>query len=115
MTTAHTVTVHPSQYTPGARAFKVSTSDAPLKDLNAESRHVLIIGGGVSGLLVAWMLLDKGIRVTILAKEWARTWDFGEPRITSQIAGALWEMPPGGCGLTEIESLGAGWATVDHY
>lgn len=115
MPTAHTVTVHPSQYTPGARAFKVSTSDAPLKDLNAESRHVLIIGGGVSGLLVAWMLLDKGIRVTILAKEWARTWDFGEPRITSQIAGALWEMPPGGCGLTEIESLGAGWATVDHY
>ncbi|KAK6813467.1 hypothetical protein RU639_011330 [Aspergillus parasiticus] len=115
MSTAHTVTVHPSRYTPGARPFEVSTSDAPLNELKADSRHVLIIGGGVSGLLVAWMLLDKGIRVTILAKEWARTWDFDEPRITSQIAGALWEMPPGGCGLTEIESPGPGWATVDHY
>ncbi|KAE8362715.1 FAD dependent oxidoreductase-domain-containing protein [Aspergillus caelatus] len=115
MSTVHRVVVHPSRYTQGASPFEVSTSDAPLKDLNADSRHVLIVGGGVSGLLVAWMLLDKGIRVTILAKEWARTWDFSEPRITSQIAGALWEMPPGGCGLTEIETPGAGWATVEHY
>jgi glycine/D-amino acid oxidase-like deaminating enzyme len=95
--------------------FEVSTGDKPVIKPDGHSTHVLIIGGGVSGLLAAWMLLDKGIRVTILAKEWARTWDFSESRITSQIAGALWEMPPGGCGLTEIESPGKGWATVEHY
>lgn len=78
----------------GGTKFNVSTGDSPLKKLKAEKYHVLILGGGVSGLLVAWMLLDKGFRVTILAEEWAHTWDFSESRITSQIAGALWEMPP---------------------
>ncbi|OGM48161.1 D-amino acid oxidase [Aspergillus bombycis] len=109
------VKVFKGKYTPGAKDFKVSTRDDPLHTPNSESTHALIVGGGVSGLLVAWMLLDQGTRVTILAKEWARTWDFSESRITSQIAGALWEMPPGGCGLTEIESPGPGWATVQHY
>ncbi|KGO58304.1 D-amino-acid oxidase [Penicillium expansum] len=108
------IKVRNSKYTPKSE-FQVSTSDAPLNAPNENSEHVIIIGGGVSGLLVAWMLLDKGFRVTILAKEWARTGDFSEPRLTSQIAAALWEMPPGGCGLTEIESPGKGWATVDHY
>ncbi|KAB8259867.1 FAD dependent oxidoreductase-domain-containing protein [Aspergillus pseudonomiae] len=115
MVSAPEVTVFKGEYTPGAKDFKVSTGDSPREAPKADSSHVLIIGGGVSGLLVAWMLLDQGTRVTILAKEWARTWDFSESRITSQIAGALWEMPPGGCGLTEIESPGAGWATVQHY
>lgn len=35
--------------------------------------------------------------------------------MTSQIAGALWKFPPGGCGLTEIEEAGKSWATVEHY
>ncbi|KAJ5362024.1 D-amino-acid oxidase [Penicillium brevicompactum] len=88
--------------------FNVSTKDDPLQTPTAKSSHVLILGGGVSGLLTAWMLLDKGYRVTILAKEWARTWDFSESRITSQIAGALWEMPPGG-------EDKPGWAKVAQY
>ncbi|KAL7917222.1 hypothetical protein ACQKWADRAFT_317486 [Trichoderma austrokoningii] len=35
--------------------------------------------------------------------------------MASQVAGALWEFPPGGCGLTEIESPGKGWAAIEHY
>lgn len=59
--------------------FNVSTGDSPLTKPKTESSHVLILGGGVSGLMVAWMLLDKGFRVTILAKEWARTWVSANP------------------------------------
>ncbi|KAJ5352056.1 D-amino-acid oxidase [Penicillium brevicompactum] len=95
----------------GGAGFNVSTGDSPLEKPKAESPHVLILGGGVSGLFVAWMLLDKGFRVTILAKEWARTWDFSESRITSQIAGALWEMPPGGGG----HSFGLSVATLHQF
>lgn len=65
--------------------------------------------------MVAWILLDHGYRVTILAKEWAWTKDWWRFRLTSQIAGALWEFPPGGCGLTEIESPESGWAAATHY
>ncbi|KAL2278037.1 hypothetical protein FJTKL_14998 [Diaporthe vaccinii] len=100
--------------------LELSTDDEPLVKGNDQAkpngkRHVLIIGGGVSGLLPAWMLLDKGYRVTIIAEHWAWTRDFEQSRITSQIAGALWEFPPGGCGLTEIETPGPGFATVEHY
>lgn len=63
----------------------------------------------------AWMLLDKGYRVTILAKDWAWLKDFHGSRITSQIAGALWEMPPGGCGLTEIADPAPGYANLANY
>lgn len=100
--------------------LELSTDDEPLVKGNEQAnpngkRHILIIGGGVSGLLPAWMLLDKGYRVTIIAEHWAWTRDFEQSRITSQIAGALWEFPPGGCGLTEIETPGPGFATVEHY
>ncbi|CAI7650284.1 unnamed protein product [Penicillium manginii] len=78
-------------------------------------QHILVIGGGVSGLMTAWMLLDRGYQVTILAKEWAWFKDFQGSRITSQIAGALWEMPPGGCGLTEIANHKPGYASLDNY
>lgn len=91
------------------------TADSPRERLTAQGKDVLIIGGGTSGLLVAWMLLDKGIRVTILSRKWVWTKDFQGSRITSQIAGALWETLPGGCGLTEIESPGKGSASVNHY
>lgn len=54
------------------------------------------MGAGVIGLVTAWTLLDKGYRVTIIAKEWA---SYGkEQRLPSQIAGALWEFPPAVCG-----------------
>ncbi|GAD99816.1 D-amino acid oxidase [Paecilomyces variotii No. 5] len=95
--------------------MRLSIADKPLQEATGDSKHILIIGGGVSGLLVAWMLLDKGMRVTILAREWAWTKDFKGSRITSQIAGALWEMPPGGCGVQELEEPGEGWANLDHY
>jgi glycine/D-amino acid oxidase-like deaminating enzyme len=95
--------------------MKLSTTDTPLEPPKKGAKHVLILGAGVSGLMVAWMLLDKGYRVTIFADDWAWTRDFKRSRMTSQIAGALWEFPPGGCGLTEIEAAGNGWATVEHY
>ncbi|GIC84288.1 FAD-dependent oxidoreductase [Aspergillus udagawae] len=50
-----------------------------------------------------------------MAEHWAWTKDFVKSRITSQIAGALWEYPPGGCGLTEVVSAGRGWSTLEHY
>lgn len=46
--------------------------------------------------MTAWTLLDHGYRVTILSKEWATFAD--KQRLTSQIAGALWEFPPAVCG-----------------
>lgn len=42
----------------------------------------------------AWVLLDKGYRVTIVSSAWVND----EQRLTSQIAGALWEFPPAVCG-----------------
>lgn len=67
-----------------------------LVQATAASPHVLIIGAGVTGLVTAWVLLDKGYRVTILSKEWA---NFSpNERLTAQIAGALWEYPPAVCG-----------------
>lgn len=106
----------------GGREFDdlfLSTSDGIVDRGRPNSlsrdKHILIIGGGVSGLLVAWMLLDRGYQVTILAKDWAWTKDFQGSRITSQIAGALWEMPPGGCGLTEIAEERQGYANLKDY
>ncbi|KAF9085338.1 hypothetical protein BGX27_003490 [Mortierella sp. AM989] len=95
--------------------IKLSTEDDPHIEPTEDSKHILILGAGISGLMTAWMLLDKGHRVTIIADDWAWSRDFSKSRMTSQIAGALWEYPPGGCGLTEIESPGSGWANVDHY
>ncbi|KAG0279745.1 hypothetical protein BGZ95_000344 [Linnemannia exigua] len=95
--------------------MRLSTDDNPDKMPTEDSKHILILGAGVSGLMTAWMLLDKGYRVTIIADDWAWSRDFDKSRMTSQIAGALWEFPPGGCGLTEIESVGDGWANIGHY
>lgn len=68
----------------------------PLRTPAAHSSTILIIGGGVTGLVTAWVLLDRGYHVTVLAEEWA---SYGkEQRLTSQIAGALWEYPPAVCG-----------------
>ncbi|KAF2494451.1 putative D-amino acid oxidase [Lophium mytilinum] len=67
---------------------------APLREPTLP--RVLVIGGGVSGLVSAWVLLDAGYPVTILASQYAT---FNESaRLTSQIAGALWEYPPAVCG-----------------
>ncbi|PSN70298.1 nucleotide-binding domain-containing protein [Corynespora cassiicola Philippines] len=77
---------------------------SPLKAPTASSPHIVIIGGGVTGLVNAWVLLDRGYRVTVLSKEWA---SYGKSqRLTAQIAGALWEYPPAVCGAhTDAISL----------
>lgn len=62
----------------------------------ASSPHVLIVGAGVTGLVTAWVLLDRGYKVTIVSKDWANFSTHN--RLTAQIAGALWEYPPAVCG-----------------
>ncbi|KAH7107204.1 nucleotide-binding domain-containing protein [Auriculariales sp. MPI-PUGE-AT-0066] len=88
----------------------------PLHARNSSSPRVLIVGGGVTGLITAWTLLDKGYHVTILAKEWA---SYGKTqRLTSQIAGALWEFPPAVCGQhTDAISLqhSKRWCMVAYH
>ncbi|KAK8226144.1 nucleotide-binding domain-containing protein [Phyllosticta capitalensis] len=88
----------------------------PLHTPTSSSPHVLIVGGGVTGLITAWTLLDKGYKVTILAKEWA---SYGKKqRLTSQIAGALWEFPPAVCGQhTDAISLqhSKRWCMVAYH
>jgi D-amino-acid oxidase len=52
---------------------------------------VLVIGAGVSGLTSALCLSRRGFPVTLVAERFA-------PRVTSVVAGALWEWPPAVCG-----------------
>lgn len=74
----------------------ISTLSRPLIFPHAHSKRVLVIGGGIAALTTSWMLLDRGHRVTIISDEFI---SFGASgRLTSQIAAALWEFPPGGCG-----------------
>ncbi|KAF7502740.1 hypothetical protein GJ744_005201 [Endocarpon pusillum] len=79
----------------------ISASKAPLHPPTANPKRILVIGGGVTGLVPAWLLLDKGYHVTIISKEWASYTK--SQRLTSQIAGALWEFPPGGCGPQPVQ------------
>lgn len=83
----------------------LSLDPLPLFEPTAKSPTILIIGGGVTGLITAWVLLDRGYHVTVVAKEWASFTN--QQRLTSQIAGALWEFPPAVCGQhTDAISLG---------
>jgi D-amino-acid oxidase len=54
-------------------------------------RRVLVVGAGVSGLTTALCLARRGFAVTVVADRFA-------PRVTSVVAGALWEWPPAVCG-----------------
>ncbi|KAI0834291.1 FAD dependent oxidoreductase [Hypoxylon sp. FL0890] len=72
----------------------ISPVGQPLRRPSSKSPHVLVVGGGVTGLISAWVLLDRGYHVTIVSSAWASD----EQRLTSQIAGALWEFPPAVCG-----------------
>lgn len=82
---------------PPLRLFHdISPNHSRLAYPDETSHHFLVIGGGVIGLTTAWTLLDAGYHVTIIAKEWA-SWTKAQ-RLTSQIAGALWEYPPAVCG-----------------
>ena len=88
-----------------------TTPEKPKKD----SKHIVVIGAGVSGLMTAWILLDQGYKVTILSEHWTNGINWVDSRLTSQIAGALWEFPPGGCGVTEMTHPGPGWANLPQY
>ncbi|KAF8868408.1 hypothetical protein CPB85DRAFT_1448309 [Mucidula mucida] len=74
----------------------------PQADPNVPRKRILIVGGGVTGFTTAWAFLDAGYDVTVIAERWADP----KNRITSQIAGALWEFPPAVCGKhTDVISL----------
>lgn len=69
------------------------------KQRNGGHDEVLVIGAGVSGLTCALCLVERGFGVTIVAENFA-------PRVTSVVAGALWEWPPAVCGYhQDQESL----------
>ncbi|KAK0465938.1 FAD dependent oxidoreductase [Desarmillaria tabescens] len=77
-------------------------------------KRVLIVGGGVTGLTTAWVLIDAGYDVTVVSEQWAPA----TPRITSQIAGALWEYPPAVCGShIDVHSLASskGWSLTSYH
>ncbi|KAE8326172.1 hypothetical protein BDV39DRAFT_216003 [Aspergillus sergii] len=87
-----------------------------LQAATPSSPRVLVIGGGVTGLVTSWAMLDKGYHVTILSKEWASY--TSKQRLTSQIAGALWEFPPAVCGQhTDAISLANSkrWCMVAYH
>jgi D-amino-acid oxidase len=70
----------------------------------------LVIGAGVIGLTSALCLRQRGFGVTVLAERFA-------PRITSTVAGALWEWPPAVCGLHRNETSLArakGWCETSY-
>lgn len=74
----------------------ISADPTPLTSPTDQSYQILVAGGGVTGLTTAWLLLDRGYRVTVISREWASYSD--GPSLASQVAGALWELPPAGCG-----------------
>ncbi|XP_031574963.1 D-amino-acid oxidase-like [Actinia tenebrosa] len=59
-----------------------------------KSKSALVIGAGVIGATTAYELLEKGYDVTLLAKQFAQ----GDYSVTSEVASAQWEFPPGICG-----------------
>lgn len=94
----------------------LTPSHKPLLPPSSISPHILIIGAGVTGLVTAWVLLDRGYKVTIVSKEWAN-FSPGD-RLTAQIAGALWEYPPAVCGAhTDRISLSNSkrWCMVAYH
>ena len=100
---------------PYTKEVQLSVANTALKAPDENSKHIVVIGAGVSGLMTAWILLDQGYKVTILAEHWTNATNWEDSRLTSQIAGALWEFPPGGCGVTEMTKVDAGWADVPQY
>ena len=100
---------------PYSGEVELSVASKPLHQPGADAKHIVVVGAGVSGLMTAWILLDQGYKVTILAEHWTNAMNWEDSRLTSQIAGALWEFPPGGCGVTEMTKVDPGWADVPQY
>ncbi|KAI1768676.1 FAD dependent oxidoreductase family protein [Hypoxylon sp. FL1150] len=78
----------------------LSTSARPLNTPSQESAiRVLVLGAGVIGLTTAWSLLDRGFKVTVVAKDLAsEKKGESEPSLSSEAAGALWKCLPLECG-----------------
>lgn len=100
---------------PYSDKVELSVDSKALHQAKPDSKHIVVVGAGVSGLMTAWILLDQGYKVTILAEHWTNSENWVDSRLTSQIAGALWEFPPGGCGVTEMTKVDRGWADVPQY
>jgi D-amino-acid oxidase len=78
--------------------------------MHDRGRAVLVIGAGVSGLTTALCLRRRQFEVTVLADRFA-------PRVTSVVAGALWEWPPAVCGHQPNETSLArakGWCAASY-
>ncbi len=71
------------------------------------SRHALVLGAGVIGLTTAFALGRRGWKVTVLAERIGAN-------ITSTVAGALWEWPPGVCGKHNDLARAREWARTSH-
>lgn len=96
----------------------ISTEPISLLPSTHSSPHVLVVGAGVIGLTTSWVLLDHGYPVTIVSSKWANNSNEPYGRVTSQIAGALWEYPPAVCGShTDEVSLDRSkkWAMTSYY
>ncbi|KAH6647124.1 FAD dependent oxidoreductase [Truncatella angustata] len=94
----------------------IDPNPRPLKSPpRSNAKHVPVIGGGITALVTAWVLLDHGYRITLVAKSWFSKTE----RLTSQIAGALWEYPPPVCGNHSNDSNNISrfknWSMVGYY
>ncbi|KAH7094141.1 hypothetical protein BKA62DRAFT_751562 [Auriculariales sp. MPI-PUGE-AT-0066] len=80
--------------------------------------RVLVVGAGIIGMSTAWTLLDAGYNVTVVAKDFAGR-GVTSHRLTSQIAGALWEYPPAVCGHHALDQLALDrpqrWSMVSYH
>lgn len=59
-----------------------------------KNSKIIVIGGGVIGLTTALNLLENKHEVIVISEKYAS----GHLNIVSQVAGALWEIPPAVCG-----------------
>ena len=92
-----------------------STAPTTLIKPETFSPHILVIGGDVTACISSWCLLDKGYKVTMVAKEFA-TFTQAQ-RLTSQIGAALWEFSCAPCGPQAApENLGKvrRWAMASY-
>jgi D-amino-acid oxidase len=59
-----------------------------------KNNNIIVIGGGIIGLTTALNLLENKYKVIVISEKYA----LGYLDIVSQVAGALWEIPPAVCG-----------------
>ncbi len=80
-----------ARFLPGSARRVILIAQSRNRPGGGAGRGVLVVGAGVSGLTTALCLRRRGFPVTVVADRFA-------PRVTSVVAGALWEWPPAVCG-----------------